>query len=88
MSSKIDSCFICGIQLDWELGNKGRTHASSPTLDRMDNQNEIRQDNVLILCYSCNATKRDRTLQEFLDYCEAVAGRLHSHFEYPQLEHL
>jgi len=53
----------------------------SPTLDRLDNEGVIRNDNILILCYQCNATKRDRTLKEFLDYCRAVTNRFHSHFE-------
>ncbi len=81
-------CFICGSQIDWELGNKGHMHNRSPTLDRVDNEDVIRIDNILILCYKCNATKRDRTLKEFLDYCRAVVARFYSHFEYPQLVHL
>ena len=63
-------------------------HNKSPTLDRLDNEKVIRTDNVLILCYQCNATKRDRTLKEFLEYCRAVDKKFHSHFEYPQLVHL
>ncbi len=46
------------------------------------------ESNVVILCYQCNATKRDRTLKEYLNYCRATATRFHSHFEYPQLVHL
>jgi hypothetical protein len=57
----------------------------SPTLDRLGNENEIRSDNILILCYQCNATKRDRSLKEFLEYCRAVATRFHSRSEHPQL---
>jgi hypothetical protein len=63
-------------------------HSNSPSLDRLDNESVIRRDNILILCYKCNATKRYRTLREFLDYCDVVVARLHSHFEYPQLVHL
>jgi hypothetical protein len=88
IASRTDSCFICGTPLDWQLGNKGNMKRDSPTLDRADNENVIRKDNILILCYKCNATKRDRTLQEFIDYCEAVVKRFHSHLEYPQLVHL
>ena len=50
-------------------------HNTSPTLDRLDNENVIRSDNVLVLCYQCNATKRDRTLSEFFDYCNAVVTK-------------
>jgi hypothetical protein len=87
-ASKTDLCFICGCQMDWKLGNKGYMNNRSPTLDRLNNEGVIRNDNILILCYKCNATKRDRTLKEFLDYCRAVAAKFHSHFEYPQLVHL
>ena len=72
MASRTDSCFICGILLDWQLGNKGKMKKNSPTLDRVENESVIRKNNVLILCYKCNATKRDRTLREFLEYCEGV----------------
>src|ERR1700733_13277712 len=88
LAQKTDACYICGTTLDWQLGNKGHMHNKSPTLDRLDNEKVIRNDNVLILCYQCNATKRDRTLKEFLDYCCAVSKKFHSHLEYPQLVHL
>jgi len=65
--------------LDWRLGNKGHMHNKSPTLDRLDNEKVIRRDNVLILCYQCNATKRDRTLNEFLDYCRAITAKFATH---------
>ncbi len=85
LASKTESCFICGCQLDWQLRNKGTIKNESPTLDRLDNEGVLRRDNVAILCYRCNATKRDRALKEFLEYCDAVVTRFHSHFEYPQL---
>jgi hypothetical protein len=85
---KRDACFVFGAMLDWQLGNKGHMNSRSPTLDRLDNESVIRRDNILILCYKCNATKRDGTSRELLDYCEAVVRRFHSHFEYPQLVHL
>ena len=88
MAQKTDACFICGAVLDWQLGNKGRMKSNSPTLDRVDNENVIRKNNILILCYKCNATKRDRTFEEFVEYCDAAARKFHSHFEYPQLVHL
>jgi hypothetical protein len=62
--------------------------SNSPSLDRLDNEDVIRKDNILILCYKCDATKRDRTMEEFLSYCGAVVSKFHSHLEYPQLVHL
>ena len=88
IASKADSCFVCGVALDWRLGNKARMNRLSPTLDRLENEDVIRADNIVILCYKCKATKQDRTFKEFLDYCEAVSKKFHSHLEYPQFEHL
>lgn len=81
LASKTDLCFICGCRLNWQLGNKGKMNRNSPTLDRLDNESVIRKDNAAILCYRCNATKRERTLKEFLEYCNAVVTKFHSHFE-------
>ena len=67
--------------LDWQLGNKGKWKPSSPTLDRLNNEIVMTKENVAIVCYVCNATKRDRTFKQFVDYCSAVAARFHSHFE-------
>ncbi len=88
MASATEMCYICDMQLNWELGNKGKIKSNSPTLDRLDNEKVIRKDNVVILCYRCNATKCDRSMGEFLLYCYSVVAKLHSHFEYPQLVHL
>jgi len=81
MASRTDFCFICGCKLDGRLQSKGRIRSDSPSLDRLDNEGSIRKKNVAILCYRCNATKRDRTLKEFVAYCEAVVAKFHSHFE-------
>ena len=62
--------------------------SNNPTLDRFDNEKVIRKGNVVILCYRCNATKRDRSMGEFLLYCNSVVAKIHSHFEYPQFVHL
>jgi hypothetical protein len=88
IASKTESCFICGCQLNWQLGNKGHMLNVSPTLDRIDNEDVITKDNILILCYKCNATKRDRTFAEFVTYCTNVSKKFYSHLEYPQLVHL
>jgi hypothetical protein len=81
LASKTDSCYFCGRRLNWGLGNKWKMRRDSPSLDRLNNEKVIRLDNVVIACYSCNATKQDRTLNEFIEYCAAVATRFHSHFE-------
>lgn len=88
IASNTDTCFICGCKLNWALLSKGRIKTNSPSLDRLDNGMTIRKDNIAILCYRCNSTKRNRTLSEFVSYCQSVVERFHSHLEYPQLPHL
>ena len=83
IASVTETCFICGCQLNWELGNKGHMVSNSPTLDRIDNEEVVRKDNILILCYKCNATKRDRTFAEFVNYCASVAEKSYPHLEDP-----
>lgn len=60
-------CPFCGIKLLWEIGNGFQ--GNSPTLDRINNENFINAENVMIICRSCNISKSDRTLSEFVDYC-------------------
>lgn len=68
-----DYCLICGKELDWSYGDKGRCHKhNSPTLDRMNNESYITLDNIQILCRDCNVSKSDKTIEELLLWCEKV----------------
>lgn len=69
------NCYYCGIPMDFSLGNKGKVCANSPTVDRRDNGMEMSAENINIVCYSCNATKRHRTYSEFIEYCKKIATR-------------
>lgn len=62
-------CPICGCEFD-----KTRTisNGNSPSLDRLNNENELRIDNVWVICKKCNITKSNRTMKEFYDYCKTV----------------
>lgn len=62
-------CPICGI----EFSSVNRQTTQS--LDRLDNEKELRVDNVWVICNKCNATKQDRTLKEFIDYCKMVVDK-------------
>ena len=66
-------CNICEINLDWEGGNG--LNNNSPSLDRINNENELNKDNIWIICHSCNTTKRDRTMDEFVDYSEMIVNK-------------
>ena len=66
-------CSICGVNLKWESGTYLRHN--SPSLDRINNESVLHSDNIMIICHSCNSTKRDRTLSEFIEYCKMVASK-------------
>jgi hypothetical protein len=69
------TCKICGRKLTLEYGS-GKILKSSPSLDRINNEDELRVDNIQIICNCCNATKRNRTMKEFIEYCELVIRRV------------
>ena len=74
MASKTDTCPICDVTLAWGYLN-GKILRNSPSLDRIDNEKDIRKDNIQIICYRCNISKYDRTMKEFIDYCKHVAQK-------------
>jgi len=65
-------CPLCGVEFNY-LDRKGTTTATAPSLDRIDNEHIVTNDNTWIVCYQCNSTKRNRTLQEFIDYCTTIS---------------
>jgi 5-methylcytosine-specific restriction endonuclease McrA len=73
LSKETTHCPYCGIELSW-VGNK-KLKFNSPTLDRINNEKELRLDNVEIICYKCNTTKGDRTKEHFLDFCRLIVKR-------------
>jgi hypothetical protein len=63
------ACQFCGRQFCWE---NSKIQDDSPTVDRMDNGQNLTLSNILILCHQCNSTKRNRSLPEFLAYSEKI----------------
>jgi 5-methylcytosine-specific restriction endonuclease McrA len=66
-------CSYCGEELNW-IWNRGHS-SKNPTLDRVNNEKEIRVDNIEIICRRCNATKYDRSKEEFIKYCEMIVNK-------------
>lgn len=65
-------CPLCGARLYY--GSKETdVHGKSPSLDRINNEDTVNKDNTWIICLKCNATKSNRTLQEFIDYCTKIS---------------
>lgn len=76
VNGKEGRCEICGLQLDFGYGTKnGRIQKTSPTLDRKFNENDISIDNIMLLCSRCNASKQDRGIKEFAEYCKMVTEK-------------
>ena len=66
-------CEICGLELKWRHEEKnGKISLDSPTLDRLHSNDVINKDNIQIICLKCNTTKHNRSMDEFIDYCENV----------------
>jgi len=62
-------CPICGV----EFSDKKRSTTKS--FDRKHNKGMLSNRNVWVICYKCNATKQDRTMKEFVNYCRGVVNK-------------
>lgn len=73
LTKQTKKCYICDCNLNWNTGfKKGKPQNNSPTLDSIDNSKNLTNNNIQIVCYRCNSTKRDRTMNEFIEYCKNV----------------
>jgi 5-methylcytosine-specific restriction endonuclease McrA len=68
------SLTLCGVKLLKTIENKTPMD-TSPSLDRIDNSDELNENNIWIICHQCNATKRNRTIDEFYEYCNHIISR-------------
>lgn len=64
-------CPLCGVELTNTL-DKSKTGKS---LDRINNEEELRSDNLWVICNRCNFIKRDMTLKEFVKYCGVIDSK-------------
>ena len=71
-------CGLCGCNLAWVYAageRRKRTPRDNPSLDRRDNGNTLTLDNIMIVCFRCNASKQERTLAQFVEYCSTIVSR-------------
>lgn len=73
LAKKTNTCLYCNDVLDYER-DKG-IHDTTASIDRKDNGNELSLENINIICYKCNATKRSRTHKEFIEYCKIIVNK-------------
>lgn len=73
VAKNVDKCVLCGVSFSW-YGNMKVKH-NSPTLDRVNNEMVLSFNNMQIICHRCNASKQDRTMKEFIDYCKMISKK-------------
>lgn len=73
MFSEATHCPICEEKFSLELGRKHILN--SPSLDRINNEHELRKDNVWIICQRCNAMKGDLTMKEFVQRSKNIVNK-------------
>jgi len=66
-------CIYCNKKLIFQYG-KG-LNRNTPSLDRINNGNEINLNNIQIICHECNSTKRGRTHKEFVEYSRNIVRK-------------
>jgi hypothetical protein len=64
-------CPICGTKINYERGKCKISH-DSPSLDRINNEKILTKENCWIICQRCNTTKSDRSMNDFIEYCNTV----------------
>ena len=69
----ITNCEYCSQELNWQ--NLSKITNATPSLDRIDNEQNIDLQHVQIVCYECNRSKSNRTLEEFRQYCRNIYGK-------------
>lgn len=73
------NCYICGRELDWEYGllvdKRLQKNLIVPSLDRMNNENNLSLTNIKICCLRCNTLKSDLPLEDFFSNLEFILSR-------------
>jgi 5-methylcytosine-specific restriction endonuclease McrA len=77
IASNTPTCPICGKPINYSRG-RGMAYDDSPSLDRKDNGTVINKDNSWVICYKCNRSKSDRTVEELVAWCKLVVQNLTS----------
>ena len=73
LASESKNCPFCEKELNW---NNNKMSHDSPSLDRLDNSEELNLSNIMVICQQCNSTKSNRSLDGFLEYCEKIIPNL------------
>lgn len=61
-----DTCFFCKNFIKWSYGDKGKILDTSPSLDRLNNENYIDKNNIAIVHHTCNTYKGARPFSTYI----------------------
>lgn len=76
MAKQTSHCPLCGCELNWSRGNKGRRpRYNNPSLDRFYNEEVMTESNIKIICHRCNTVKSDGSYEEMINYCKEIIAR-------------
>jgi 5-methylcytosine-specific restriction endonuclease McrA len=73
LSIKSNTCPICGDKLHY---GGGEVRPNTASLDRINNEQTLNEDNVWIICFRCNTAKSDMPIETFNNYISRVYGQL------------
>lgn len=71
LARKVKFCPLCNVELSY---NNAKSSNNTASLDRLNNENDIRADNIAIICRKCNTIKNDKKIGEFFEYCKYIAS--------------
>jgi 5-methylcytosine-specific restriction endonuclease McrA len=73
-------CVDCGSTLTGSncVYRGGGPRPNGPSMDITGADKNMSSNNIQILCHSCNATKWNRTHEEFINYCKMITKKFGS----------
>jgi len=75
MLKSTKTCIYCGRELHYSYGDRKTAKSDSPTLDRIDNEQELTKENVQIICKECNTAKGSKPHDVFVEYCYSIGQK-------------
>jgi len=75
LAKKTTHCFLCDIELNFNKKKSRCPQSDSPSLDRVDREPILTEDNIAIMCYACNTGKGVGTLDEYIERCKRIARK-------------
>lgn len=79
LAKETKKCIYCSRKLIFQYGKRGgKAEKDSPSLDRIDNENELNINNVQIICFECNDMKGRKTHEGLIKWCKYIVERFGS----------